>query len=101
MRNFARDVACPIDPVKKSGSSQSFYALFRNTVSAAQCSDEQLCLSSQSCWEHVLYGDWPNVVGLATEVSSFASCMYSLCWVCTLLVVWRCSPLMQLPLYNQ
>ncbi|BDA45751.1 probable ATP-binding cassette sub-family A member 3 [Coccomyxa sp. Obi] len=67
MRNFARDVACPIDPVKKSGSSQSFYALFRDTTSAAQCSDQQLCLSSQSCWEHVLYGDRPNVVGFATE----------------------------------
>ncbi len=91
MRNFARDVACPIDPVKKSGSSQSFYALFRDTTSAVQCSDQQLCLSSQSCWEHVLYGDKPNVVGFATEVITSASCMHAcmhgLCLVCILLMV--------------
>jgi hypothetical protein len=68
MRNFARTVACPTDALKKSASSQSFYALFRDTAAPAKCAEQQLCYSSQGCWEHVLSGDRANVIGYATEV---------------------------------
>lgn len=77
VRNFARAVACPADPIKRSVSSQSFYALFRNpAVPASQCSEQQLCLSSQACWGHVLSGASANLIGYATEVCKFPCCRY-------------------------
>lgn len=66
MHNFARGVACPAEPSKKSVASQSFYALFRDEDPSSDCADEQDCMANPACWERLFTA---NLIGYATQVT--------------------------------
>lgn len=53
MRNFARAVACPIDPAKKEDASTSFPALFRSPNPDPACTESSHCIATPACSQHV------------------------------------------------
>lgn len=53
MNSFARSVSCPDNPAKRNHYSNSFYELFRQTVAAPECSEQQSCLSNPACASHL------------------------------------------------
>ena len=70
MDNFAKAAACPADPGRAVGASQSFFALFRDRTGpgAGLCRQQAACMATEACWRRLFEGESPRIVGYATEV---------------------------------
>ena len=68
VEDFARTLACPADPSKRTQQSGSFYSLFRPLIAAPECAEQEACMRQPACWQHVVEGSDALLKGYNSEV---------------------------------